>query len=184
MTPDHGTLEGMQAVRHDADRLIALARERFPDATEAERKGLEFMAMSGAMIASTHPWLTTRHRSFEELVLHLGNLSRWEPLPPHVSKMPYKQCYANALLTAQEHGFTYVEGFACRLLTTMHAWCEDDDGRVIDPTWSDDDPPPTMYLGIRMNVDKVAARVVRQGVYGVLPQADTSLLDGDLSALI
>lgn len=183
MTPDNDTLESMKEVQRDADHLITLMRERFPEATEEERKGLEFMAMSGAMIASTHPWLKTRYRSFEELVLNLGTLSRWEPLPPHVSKMPYKQCYANALLTAQEHDLAYVEGFACRMLTTMHAWCEDDEGRVIDPTWSDGDTPPTMYLGIRMNVDKVAARVVAQGVYGVLPQGDTNLLRGDLSDL-
>ena len=48
-----------------------------------------------------------------------------------------KQCYRNAYMLACKRGWTYCEGYATRYISTEHAWCIDNDGRVVDPTWSD-----------------------------------------------
>ncbi|MEI6623515.1 MAG: hypothetical protein WCP28_16595 [Actinomycetes bacterium] len=66
--------------------------------------------------------------------------------------MATKQCFENAYdLACDDPAQTYVEGLAC--LTTsvvVHAWCIDQGGLVVDPTWAslDGDPCARRYLGI------------------------------------
>lgn len=180
-------LDTMQGVLKERDRLSAIAHERFPHLTKTQKEAIEFIASQGAMLAHTNGLTETRYKSFEELVINVGKVSPWHEPPEHIDMLEPGQCYANALLTARQHDLTYVEGFAYTIIPTMHAWCEDDQGRVVDPTW--DSPSyetidAVLYLGIPMNLNKVAARVVRQGTYGVLPQGDITLLDGGIEELM
>lgn len=87
------------------------------------------------------------------------------PLPEGVARMPAKECFANALLTAAEHGLTYVEGWALGVIPVHHAWCVDEAGRVIDPTWAE---PGSDYCGVPMALDYVDETTDAKGTYGVL----------------
>jgi hypothetical protein len=40
-------------------------------------------------------------------------------------------------MLAQDNDLIYVEGFAVGVFPTLHGWCVDDAGNVIDPTWPD-----------------------------------------------
>lgn len=171
------------AIDAERKRLNELGLSRFPGMTEAERAAVDFMAATGAMQASCHQHLKTPHRSHESLVLTEGELFRWQPRPKDVTKMADKQCYFNALHLAMDRDWRYVEGFASKMMVTMHAWCVDDAGRVIDPTWSEDDEyKPNFYVGVSMDPLKVWGHVVNQEYYGVLPNS-AQFLNGDFSQL-
>jgi len=73
----------------------------------------------------------------EDWVLKNGRHWTPAPLPKDVELMTIKECFKNAALLALERpDLTYVEGFATiGLVPVLHAWCVDDEGRVIDPTW-------------------------------------------------
>jgi hypothetical protein len=53
------------------------------------------------------------------------------------------QCTVNAAEAADDNGLRYAEGYAQTPDQPgewiAHAWCVDDDGFVIDPTWTDTD---------------------------------------------
>jgi len=60
-----------------------------------------------------------------------------------------KHCFYNAYRLAAasryQSRYTYVEGYAARLIPVHHAWVIDRDGNVIDPTWNGQG---TAYFGI------------------------------------
>lgn len=159
----------MKQVSIESEELLRIVCERFPDVSAPESlECLNFMAHTGAMTASTKPpsW-KHKYTSYEELVFTEGHLGTWKPRPDSIAKMPYKQCFMNALELAQAEGLRYVEGYASTILVVNHAWCEDDDGTVVDPTW-DEMPERPFYMGIRMDPAKVAAWTVESGYWGVL----------------
>lgn len=50
-----------------------------------------------------------------------------------------KACYANAQYLARTRkGLRYAEGFATGVVPVEHAWCVDEKGRVVDPTWDEE----------------------------------------------
>lgn len=77
----------------------------------------------------------------EDFVLHHGRaFIRTRSLPKGIPRGDIKECYKNAfLLMMSNPNLTYVEGHACfqksLLMMHQHAWCVDETGDVIDPTW-------------------------------------------------
>lgn len=59
---------------------------------------------------------------------------RGEGVP--VKRGVMKMCYMNAAhLAAKDSSLTYCEGYATTIIPVLHAWCIDEQGRVVDPTW-------------------------------------------------
>lgn len=80
-----------------------------------------------------------------------------------------KQCYRNSenLASFGAGDYVYVEGYACKagLIPLEHAFVLDlVDGKVIDPTWSDDD---TTYFGCAFNTDFVNKHTLLTETYSV-----------------
>lgn len=82
-----------------------------------------------------------------EFVLRHGRAWQPAPLPPDLTPMAKQQCFRNAALLAMEKpNLVYCEGWALGIVPVEHAWCVDERGRVIDPTWIK--PPGIEYFGI------------------------------------
>lgn len=81
-----------------------------------------------------------------------------------------KECFRNAAQLALEHPeLTYVEGYGYLEglpLLIHHAWCEDEQGRVIDVTWSPE--RGGQYIGVRVDAEELLEQMEALGVYGVL----------------
>jgi hypothetical protein len=72
---------------------------------------------------------------------------------------PARQCYVNAarLVMGDPQKYVYLEGFAVGESGPIpHAWAEDGDGFVIDPTWCEVSPE---YLGLRFNPEFLCGAV-------------------------
>lgn len=98
-------------------------------------------------------------------------------------------CFSNATLKMSDNqSLTYVEGYAVHCgLPLEHAWCVDENGKVIDPTWK-----PTYvngnavpegaieYFGIPFKRKYVLGTIITRGYYGVLdnPQENFPLYRG------
>jgi hypothetical protein len=132
--------------------------------------------------------LTTTIRQIDGMMAHRGRSSNYgltlehgryftpAERPKDVPKMESKECYKNAsLLVLRRPDLTYVEGFAT--IPTMtglpfaHAWAVDDKGTVIDPTW---ETPGTSYFGIPFATDYLQETLLKNKVYGMLPDFVTS----------
>lgn len=68
---------------------------------------------------------------------------------------PMKECFANAAMLAHRHGLPYVEGHCLSRIgiPILHAFCLDEEGRVVDPTWRD--PADCLYHGVKLQAAKV-----------------------------
>lgn len=113
-----------------------------------------------------------RYANHYDLVLDLGTLRHVRPLPgDDLRHMVPNECYGNALLGADVEGYRYVEGFAMTdFLMMNHAWLEDAEGRVVDPTWH-----PLLkkglhftYYGIAFDTAFVHDRAIATGWTSVL----------------
>jgi hypothetical protein len=139
--------------------------------TDAERSTLKFLRLKVRLRdRPLKPGYT--YTSVEDWLLTNGRLWTPAPLPARIRPMPIKQCYQNAfLLAARSKGrYRYVEGIAYGVIPDIdHAWCVDDQDRVLDPTWCQpnrpDGGPGLAYFGAVFELD--ALRELR---------ADTDLL--------
>jgi hypothetical protein len=113
-----------------------------------------------------------------DFILREGKVWRPAALPAHVSKGKQNYCFMNALNLAADTGFTYVEGVAASVFPTMHAWCVDENGVVVDPTWRD--PANSLYYGVAFRLDYVLETVGERGYYGIIEnhEQDFPLLTG------
>lgn len=98
--------------------------------------------------------------SVHQFVLDHGRMFTITPKSfPRTGKM--KECFKNALALAIRRNLTYCEGYAINIIPTIHAWCIDKDGNVIDPTWEN----AKEYYGVPFQTDYVLDFTDRHGVY-------------------
>lgn len=141
------------------------------------RPFMEFFLVERGWVGSqagTEGW---RYRSHHDLLLELGRLRRQDFYVPDdevfaVASQP-QECFGNAYaaVVLRPDRYTYVEGKAATDgLVVNHAWLEDADGTIIDPTWGnhlETDATPT-YYGIRFAADFVLRRALDTGWVSIL----------------
>lgn len=112
-----------------------------------------------------------RHAAVEEFVLKYGTVRVGRTLPKGYRFGPLKQCFMNAYRLADRNtSLRYVEGFASRSdlpIEFRHAWCEDEHGNVIDPTWRKT-TEQDLYMGVRISRKMRHTVTNGHGHYGVL----------------
>jgi hypothetical protein len=94
------------------------------------------------------------------------------PRPKGIKKGADKECYTNAGRLALDHGeYTYVEGFALASnlggLPFAHAWCVDQQGNVIDPTW---ETSGTSYYGVPFSTNFLRETILKTKHWGLIPE--------------
>ena len=78
-------------------------------------------------------------------------------------------CYRNSALMSLRHDLIYVEGFGSinsHHSPTLHAWCIDTEGHVLDRTWSF--TGENSYYGIPISKSYIKTMYRRAGHYGVI----------------
>ena len=97
----------------------------------------------------------------------------WTPaqLPRGIRLGQPGQCYKNAFNLALRNRITYVEGYAGDVVPIAHAWCIDEEGRVVDNTWSDSEQ--CVYFGVAFDSEYVESTVLRQRIYGLIDMPET-----------
>jgi hypothetical protein len=99
-------------------------------------------------------------------------------------------CFANALLlTANRKAVFYCEGYAVPAkvgLPMHHAWCVDQQGRVLDPTWEENSELSPWYYGLTFTREYALRRLKTQSVRGYVgsllvmsPDGDNGLVTGE-----
>jgi hypothetical protein len=96
------------------------------------------------------------------------------------------------LAGASRGKLVYVEGFACGVIPVPHAWCADQNGNVVDPTWCGAGSLyaklGTEYHGVAFDIEFVRECKTKSGIFGVLEnwKLDFSLFKSkpDLSCLV
>jgi len=138
----------------------------------------------GAYLAQVAKWMGASN-GYARLMLALGHSFEAQPLPARFNRGTVGQCFANAgSLALNNPGLIYVEGLAdCGLFPTAHAWCIDDAGRVIDPTWRD--CANASYFGIPVQWDALHEHVDQTGYWGLFDgMLPRRLLDGRLDEFL
>lgn len=146
---------------------------------------------SATPVSDADTILTTNMRKMDGMMSHPGRSSNYgltlehgryftpAERPKDIPKMENKACYENAsLLALRRPDLTYVEGFATIPLVEgmpfAHAWLVDHKGTVIDPTW---EAPGTSYFGIPFTTEYLQETLLRNKVYGMLPDIPTAEYD-------
>lgn len=122
------------------------------------------------------------------MLLEHGRFFKAAALPTQYEQGVAKQCFGNAgrLVAIQHAPITYVEGLALKpgLFPMEHAWCVDDEGRVIDPTW--DAPDACIYFGIPIKESYLSAFIQNSGRWGLFDDRqfwkDFEVNPGDIMA--
>ena len=75
-----------------------------------------------------------------------------------------KQCFANAIRCAKRFDLTYVQGYATIEfgLALEHAWCEDQDGVIIEvtPVWLEDIEKTNYFPVVRITLPEIEAGAI------------------------
>lgn len=126
-------------------------------------------------LESGHP-----NRVVAPFVRKHGQLYQAREFPKCYRRGKIGVCFANSYRMANRHKLTYVEGYAINEITShpvLHAWCIDDQNRVLDPTWR----TALLYFGIPFRIEYlrkvIAERKERLGdehYYGLLDDWQSS----------
>ena len=113
--------------------------------------------------------LSNKYLCLEDFVLKNGKRFTLAPLPSGVKSGELRHCFENAFHLACSSNLTYVEGYANEVVPVLHAWCIDNKGKVVDPTWVNSfNNPDTAYFGVPMKLRFVMKSVFRSKHYSVL----------------
>ena len=105
----------------------------------------------------------------------IGLLARFGKTYKYYREPPVKgvmgQCFHQAWELSTSCGLKYCEGYAVYgpvPIPLAHAWCEDNDGYVVDPTWLyANDRQPSCYFGVPLNREFVCKVLLETGYYGI-----------------
>ena len=108
-----------------------------------------------------------------DYILENADVFAGRVLPSEYRMGEIKMCFKNAAeLALADPSLTYHEGYAVGRagIPVLHAWCVDEDGGVVDPTWPTDGADPTewTYLGCGFQTDFVCRVLVEKETWGVL----------------
>lgn len=113
-----------------------------------------------------------RPLAMDEFLAEKGQAFTPQALPGGIAPGVPKECFSNAaFLVLAGIAPTYAEGYAMRPdlgLPIHHAWAADEQGRVIDPTWSS--PEGCVYLGVGIGCGALEQALSELEVYGLLDQ--------------
>lgn len=106
------------------------------------------------------------HRLIVPFLTQYGRHFTPQPLPSIYRPGAFRQCFKNAYRMALRHPVTYVEGCACQveLRPTLHAWCVDDHGNVLDRTWKH----ARAYFGVPIKTDYLKGIIGEREQHGDL----------------
>jgi hypothetical protein len=100
----------------------------------------------------------------------LRNGEEFRSAPFTGTRMTPRKCFSNAAeLCGEGPAAYYAEGYGWRNdlpIIIHHAWCVDEKGFVIDPTWND--PEDCQYFGFKMKRSELWRRLASQSHYGLL----------------
>ena len=120
----------------------------------------------------------THGRSLESVVLKYGQAFATPVVarPNGIRKGPNGECFRTAFRIAEDYKYTYVEGFAMRMIAAahQHAWCLDPHGQVVETTWSN---AGQAYYGIVFDLRTVRMILLDTKVYGVLNYSSKTFRD-------
>lgn len=153
----------MQEMLTWADKAAKIA-ERYP---EDVRSFVTTLALESLLMKDAKRRLY-KYETYQDLMLELGTPKRAAlELPPWCEPGEIKQCYRNAYeRVIGDDNLTYVEGYALHsFFPVSHAWVEDADGRIIDPTWTNLNEKQThaFYLGVKFDTDFLLRRSAETG---------------------
>lgn len=119
-------------------------------------------------IRDSLPFLTGECNETSLFVLY-GVLRTSSPLPEGVEPGQRGQCYSSAgnLVLTRPEEFVYCEGWATSSmgLPLQHAWCLDQRGNVVDPTWPHREN--AQYLGIPIKTTALLEHVSNTLHWGI-----------------
>lgn len=141
-----------------------------------EFQGLISHLALGAEMANQTPegWY---YRNYYDLVLREGMGPYQQPieLPEYYDVMEKNACFSNAWNLIQETpDLIYCEGYALsRSIPLEHAWIEEADGSIIDPTWAGiaESGDEAIYFGVRF-AGEFALRLSIQSGWASVFQGD------------
>jgi hypothetical protein len=115
-----------------------------------------------------------KYRGVDDFVLRHGREMKPSSVYAGFASGQMKACYENASKLAMSNDvFTYVEGYAHSVIPVAHAWCIDDKGRVIDPTWPD--AMECEYFGVAFTDIYLRRRMLESEVWGIFWAATVNL---------
>ena len=113
---------------------------------------------------------TNDYVNCSDFILQNGHPFIPAPLPKDISRGIMKECFRNAFMLMAAHSeLIYVEGYASGVIPVYHAWCVDQKGKVVDPTWGDDGQ---VYFGVPFSSGFVREQTLKSKKYGLIDAWD------------